>query len=190
MRVKKENYVKDSYLHIYNHAIEGLNLFNEKQDYIKCLIKIKSKIKIYPSTVFAYCLIPNHYHFLIRQNSDKPIYRIFNGTFAGYVQYYNRKYNRKGCLFQHPLQHIAVNNDKYLIHLCLYIHYNPFKAGLVKKSEDWKFSNYLEWIGKRNGTLFSDELKKNYDITSKLYEEMIKEYNEEEETRLGFRESL
>ena len=180
MRVKKENFIKDAYLHIYNHAIEDLNLFNEKQDYIKCLIKIKSKIKIYPATVFAYCLMPNHYHFLIRQDSDKPIYRIFNDVFAGYVQYYNRKYNRKGHLFQHPLQHIAVNNDKYLIHLCLYIHYNPVKAGIVKNPENWIFSNYLEWIGKRNGTLFSDELQKNYDITSELYEEMMEEYNEEE----------
>ncbi len=179
MRAKKENFIKGAHFHIYNHAIDNILLFKKDKDYIQCLKKIKIKVKIYPASIFAYCLMPNHYHFFLRQDSEKPVYRIFNDVFAGYVQYYNKKYYRKGPLFQHSLQHIAINDNRYALRLCQYIHYNPVKAGLVSKPENWIYSNYLEWIGKRNGTLFSGEIMKNNDITPAIYEEMMNSYNQE-----------
>ena len=133
-------------------------------------------MQIYPAVVFAYCLMPNHFHFLIRQGTDKPVYRIFNDTLSSYVRHYNFKYQRKGSLFEGHLQYINVKTDRYLAYLCQYIHNNPQKAGIVETLEDWEFSNYLEWIGIRKGKLFDDEILKTYFENADNYKETIHEH--------------
>lgn len=152
---------------------------------IKYIIAYVGVIFIYDLSLLVNCAnllsitrgkLPNHFHFLIRQDSDKPIYKIFNDSLSAYVRHYNYKYKRKGTLFEGHLQHKNVNNEKYLLYLCQYIHFNPKKAGLVDNLEDWKFSNFLEWIGKRNGTLFDDEILKNHYYDSKTYAECITEH--------------
>ena len=177
MRCNKESFQEDTYFHIYNHSLDNLDLFRADKDYLLCLKKIKQKMKIYPASIFAYCLMPNHFHFFIRQDSDKPIYRIFNDVFSGYVQIYNNKYNRKGRLFLNPLQHKIIENDSYALHLCQYIHYNPKKTGLVDDISDWKFSNYQEWIGERTQPIFSDEIMRTNDLSAKDYFKLMKEYD-------------
>jgi len=74
------------------------------------------------------------------------------------------------------LQHKRVKKENYIISLCQYIHFNPKKAGLVNNLSDWKYSNYLEWIGKRNGILFNEELLKIYFGSPELYRKQIKYY--------------
>ena len=180
MRVSKDNFVKDTYLYIYNHSIDDLLLFRDNSDYINCLQRFEKKILIYPASVFSYCLMPNHFHFYIRQDSEKPIYRIFNDVFAGYVQYYNNKYDRKGVLFQNSLQHKIINDNYYALKLSLYIHYNPVKAGIVKNPEEWKYSNYSDAIMKRNGTLFNNDILHYSDILPKKYKELMNNYHKSE----------
>ena len=176
MRVPKENFIKGAILHIYNHAIDNQLLCRDDQDYSQILRRMLKNLNTIPASIFSYCLMPNHYHFLIRQDGEKPLFQLFNNIFSGYVQYYNKKYTRKGRLFQSPLQHISVNYDQYLIKLSIYIHYNPVKAGLVAKPEDWIYSNYREWIGRRKSLLFSNELKQTFDISSEDYIQMMKDY--------------
>jgi len=176
MRCKKEEFVKCSYFHIYNRSLDGLQLFLDESDYNYFLKKLIPKTIEFPASVFAYCLMPNHFHFLIRQNSDTPIYRIFNDVNNSYVSHYNFKYKRKGSLYQGDLQHKRIKDDKYLVGICQYIHYNPVKANLVDKPEDWEYSNYLEWIGLRNNRLFDDELLRAYFSDNESYKKQIKEY--------------
>ena len=71
------------------------------------------------------------------------------------------------------LNSILVEKREYLINLCAYIHLNPLKANLVANLKDWEFSNYLEWIGKRKGTLFSDELITSHFNDRNYYEKAI-----------------
>jgi len=176
MRCKKEMFQKGNYFHFYNKAINKENLFNSREDYLILLKKLKEVLQFYPTSVFAYCLMPNHFHFLLRQNAEKPIYKIFNHLFSYYVQVFNLKYKRKGRLFKAPLQHKIITDEKYLSYICQYIHLNPVEAGLVRNIEDWEFSNYLEWVGKRNGTLFCDELLIENFGNSENYENSIKEF--------------
>jgi len=176
MRCKKEEFIKGEYFHLYNHSINNTLLFVSDDDYSYFLDKLKPKIIAYPSSVFAYCLMPNHFHFLLRQNGDKPIYQIFNDLNNSYVQHYNSKYTRKGRLYQGPLQHKRVKKENYIISLCQYIHYNPKKARLVDNLSDWKYSNYPEWIGIRNGILFDDEILKLYFGSAIEYKEQIRYY--------------
>ncbi len=156
--------------------MEGLKLFRETDDYSYFLEKLKPKIIKYPASIFAYCLMPNHFHFMIRQNSEKPIYRIFNDLNNSYVQHYNIKYKRTGHLYQGDLQHKLITNDQYLISLCQYIHLNPVKAKLTQNPEDWSFSNYLDWLGKRDNGLFDDELLKEYFEDSNDYIKQTNDY--------------
>jgi len=190
MRCKKEEFLKGEYFHIYNHSLDGILLYPEKDDYNYFIKKFKSKIQEYPASVFAYCLMPNHFHFLIRQNSEKPIFKIFNDVNNSYVKHYNFKYKRKGYLYQGDLNHKHVQNEYYLITLCQYIHHNPVKAGLVNNLEDWEYSNYLECIGKRNNGLFENELNHTHFDNSYTYEKQIKDYekynDEKEFTKLLF----
>ena len=176
MRCPKEFFIKGEYFHIYNRTIFPYKLFNEENDYRWFQKKFEEKMKIYPATVIAYCLMPNHFHFLIRQESDKPIYRIFNDTLSSYVRHYNFKYKRRGSLFEGHLQHVHIKENSYFAYLCQYIHYNPKKANLVELLEDWEYSNYLEWIGKGNNKMFDLKVLKNYFNSFKDYKINIMEH--------------
>ena len=67
LRCKSTDYVKGNYFHFYNRAVDGEDLFRERDDYLFLLKKFKGALQVTPGTVFAYCLMPNHFHFLIRQ---------------------------------------------------------------------------------------------------------------------------
>jgi len=189
MRCRKEDFIKGEYFHIYNRSISPFKLFIERDDYLWFLKKFNEKLELYPASIFAYCLMPNHFHFFLRQDSDKPIFRLFNETFSPYVRHYNFKYKRRGSLFEGALQHINIKEDRYLIYLCQYIHYNPQKAKLVTSLVDWEFSNYLEWVGKRNGKLFNNEILKDYFRNSYNYNDMILEH-EKYDSNQKFKELL
>jgi REP-associated tyrosine transposase len=146
MRCLKEDFIPGAIFHIYNHAIDDYNLFYDDEDYDFMLNIFEDNIDKIPGSIFAYCLMPNHYHFLIRQDSDVEIYRLFNYSFISYAHYFNSKYERKGPIFQSPLQHISVDNDQYLLQLCKYIHLNPVRSGLVEHPCNWVYSDYNEWI--------------------------------------------
>ncbi len=176
MKCKKEEFIKGAVFHFYNKTPRGKILFKTDNDYLYFLTKFKKNIKKYPCEVYAYCLMPNHFHFCLRQNTEKPLYQIFNDTFTSYALHYNYKYNLKGKLLQDRLQNKRITDDSYLIILCKYIHNNPLKAALVEDLEKWKYSNYLEYIGQRDGTLFSKELIKTYPDDFDDYNLKIEEY--------------
>jgi putative transposase len=178
MKVKEEQYEKNIIVHFYNRTVDNELLFRKEEDYIQFLKTFKESLKKIPTSVFAYCLMPNHFHFLLKQNSNVPLYKIFNIVLSSYVQKYNIKYKRKGSIFGNPLQSKLIMNNKQLIALCLYIHLNPVKAGLVNNPREWEFSNYREWIGVRHGTLFDNAIPKNNFVNSNDYVNSIEKFKE------------
>ena len=90
--------------------------------------------------------------------------------------HYNSKYHLKGKLLQDRLQNKRITDDSYLILVCKYIHNNPFKATLVNDLDEWKYSNYLEYIGKRQGILYSKILLETYPDEFENYNLKIEEY--------------
>ncbi len=68
-----------------------------------------------------------------------------------------------------------MDSDAYVLRLCVYIHLNPVKAGLVEKPEDWTFSNYLEWVGRRGGTLVDREFVREHSRDGVEYEAFVRE---------------
>ena len=169
MRCKKEEFIEGAYFHIYNHAAYNEILFPQSEDYEYFLKKLKKSIEKIPVSIIAYCLMPNHFHFFVRQESEIPIYKIFNLVSLSYVRHYNIKYKRYGSLYSGKLNHKGLHDLKYILNLCKYIHCNPVIAGLVNMPEKWEFSNYREWIGKRDGTLFARKFIKEFNIDIKDY---------------------
>lgn len=173
MRCLHQEFTKGRVFHIFNHAIDDFMLFYDEEDYNYFLSIFEKKLDNIPAAIFAYCLMPNHYHFLIRQESEKEIYKLFNFAYISYARYYNKRYNRKGHIFRTPLQHINVNSKIYMLQLCKYIHMNPVYANLVDKPEDWTYSNYLEWIKKRKGLLFAEDFQQKYFPDPQRYIEFV-----------------
>jgi putative transposase len=146
-------FYKNGIFHIYNRTLESLKLCysNDNYFYLTTLIQ-KYRIK-YGVDFLAYCLMPNHYHFMLRQTTEIPLSRFLSDVFNSYAQALNRQIGRKGPIFEDRPKYKHIDDERYLRHICRYIHLNPVKAGLVKNVHQWPFSNYLEWIGKRKGTL-------------------------------------
>ena len=162
MRCLNDDFQANSVFYIFNHATDDQLLFYDDQDYEFFLIALGKQLDNIPASIIAFCLMPNHYHFLIRQDSESKIYKIFNYAFVSYARYYNRKYERKGHIFRSPLQHKKVSNQLYLIQLCKYIHLNPVYAGLVEEPEEWEYSNYKKWINQRDELFFTKDIRNKY----------------------------
>ena len=151
------------YYHIYNHANGFDDFFIDESDFQKFL-DCYTKYIVPICETFAYCLMPNHFHFfvLVKPESEliehlkiKPAalevesgtisYR-FSHCFNSYAQSYNKKYDRKGSLFRSTFERKPVDNKKYFVNLVHYIHSNPVKDGFVKTIEQWEYSSYNHYL--------------------------------------------
>lgn len=153
MSRKLPPFVAGHYYHLYNRGARRLSIFREEANYLFVLRKMKKYIGELDLTVIAYCLMPNHYHFLVRQEGEVRAGKLPQRVFNSYSKAYNKRYDNSGTLFQGPYEARVVDNGRYLRHLCRYIHANPVKDGLVQYVAQWPYSNYLEWVGLREGTL-------------------------------------
>ena len=150
-------WIPGNYYHIYNRGARQKNIFQEGANYLFVLEKMGKYSMAFDLTPIAYSLMPTHYHFLIRQNGENPAGLLPQRVFNSYTKAFNKRYQQSGTLFEHRYQAKHVTNEKYLLHLCRYIHANPVKDGIVGGLDDWQYSNYLEWIGERDGKLFDQK---------------------------------
>ncbi len=169
-------YSQGNYYHIYNRGCNRLPIFFSDENY-RFLIQIfTNTVSKYDLNIAAYCLMPNHYHLLVKQNSDILISKWLKTVFNGYVQAINKQENRKGTLFEGRANCQEIKTDEQLIHLICYIHNNPVKAGLVDRAEEWEFSDFEDWIGIRDNELFCDNLLREYFDSCAEYKQFFKNY--------------
>ena len=162
--------------HIYNRGSARQPIFFEKENYHYLLRLFKKHAQATGITVIAYCLMPNHYHFLVQQDGEASAGLLFQRVFNAYTKAINKKYDRTGTLFQGRYRCILVGKSSHLFQLCRYIHANPVKDGLVASPEQWPFSNYQEWIGSRLGTLCNPDFVRTNFSTANEYVEFVQEY--------------
>lgn len=147
MAVKNVELIPGYYYHIYNRTVSNDLLFNEEKNFSFFISRIK-KYLLTESEVLAYCLMPNHFHLLVKIKStdfSSSMHRLA----LSYVVAFNKMYHRRGRLFNSPYQRIHINNASYLLHLSKYIHINPLDAKLVTSPGEWKYSSYCEFVGTR-----------------------------------------
>ncbi|UKK56925.1 transposase [Prevotella communis] len=97
-------------------------------------------------TYYAYCLMSNHFHLLIRER-EEPVGDTIKRIASSYVYYFNRKYGRDGHLFKERFKSEPVNDMAYFTTLLRYIHQNPVKAGIVEHVKDYEYSSWSEYDG-------------------------------------------
>lgn len=173
MRLKSEEFVKGQYYHIYNHAVSNNLLFYDEEDYQMCLLRLSRYYDNEDYSILAYCLMPNHYHFLLYQKTDNSFSSSISRLWYSFSCYYNKKYSRRGTIFAGKQQHIGIRNEDYLKYLCVYIHLNPVKAKLVDSPEAWEWSDYRDWLGVRDGMFIDRELISHFFQTPADYQECI-----------------
>lgn len=161
--------------HVYNRGDNKELIFLDEQDYANFLKRVKIVLNVMPVPhagtrnalrirqlplgsfcVLAYCLMPNHFHFLIQQQSDIPIGRFITKVCTSYAKYFNTKYGRLGNLFQDTFKAKIVENDTYALHLSGYIHANPIDPFAHP------YSSLPEYIGVRQGNLCDPQPMLNY----------------------------
>ena len=141
------------YYHLFNRGAHQTSIFREEENHHFVLRTMKQFCRSLSLAPIAYCLLPNHYHWLIRQDGEQPAGLLPQLVFNSYSKAYNKRYEHSGTLFQGNYQVKPIEEDGYLLHLCRYIHANAAVHQLVEDVADWPYSNYLEWIGERPGTL-------------------------------------
>ncbi len=147
--VKIETLEAGNYYHIYNRGNNGSKIFFEDENYQHFLRLYKKYIPPIADT-FAWCLMQNHFHFLVYIKQDEEIYkedylklpgreskkpiasRQFGHLFNAYVQAINKKYKRTGSLLEKPFERKKVTSEDYLKKLIFYIHNNPVHIQLLK----------------------------------------------------------
>jgi putative transposase len=175
MAARRIKFHPDGYYHVYNRGTNKEKLFLCSENYV---FLIQKMIQFISSGVgvIAFCLMPNHYHFLLKQKGEYSISQFIQSLFNGYSKAFNKMYDRKGTLFECPFKAIEVMGENYLIHLCRYIHRNPLDAGLVKNLRDWPYSNYPEWINGKTGTLADQNFIAEYFPSGLEYERFVLDY--------------
>jgi len=150
---RKLKFAQGAYYHIYNRGAARASIFHEAADYAAMLWTLKHYLPRLQLTLIAYCLMPNHYHWLVRQDGTFNAGLLPTRVCKSYANRFNHKYQRSGTLFESRFKAIPIDNDAYLRHLCRYIHANPVKDAIATAPELWPYSNYCDWIGHRAGTL-------------------------------------
>ena len=153
MAERKQSFAIEEYYHLYNRGVEKRLIFQDKQDYDHFLFlmficnTIKSIILRDIGKDFdrgetivdigAYCLMPNHFHILVREKTDGGISTYMRKLMTAYSMYFNKKYERTGKLYENVFKATHCNDDRYLKYLYSYIHLNPAK--LIDKN--WRENN-------------------------------------------------
>lgn len=214
-----KTYIKDGYYHVYNRGVEKRIIFNDTQDYKVFLNYLKSYLSPPPNPkkllksftlqgstfkgaprqpknffgeieLVAYCLIPNHFHFLIKQNSEAAMKQFMQSLSTRYSMYFNKKYKRVGPLFQGIYKAALISDDVYLLHLSRYIHINPLEY--ISSLTD-AYSSYPDYLGFRHTHWVKPEIILSFFNQAKLpflrkvnsYKDFAEEYAEDSKDILG-----
>ena len=190
MGIKRPLLVNNEIYHIILRGVGDALIFKDESDYYRAIFsvyefntttpieirerrKIRAKIKASGGLssdtrdklveVLCFCLMPNHIHLLVRQLKDNGITQFMRKVGTGYATYFNKKYNRKGHLFQNRFQAVHIKNDDQLKIVFAYIHTNPISLiepgwkengiqdpnKVIEFLENYKWSSYLDYIGKK-----------------------------------------
>ena len=136
-------------------------------------------------SVWAYCLMPNHYHLLIYLKAGSLGSDMMHSFSISYAKAVNQQQGRVGPLFQGRFQAKLVDNDGYLQHVSRYIHMNPVSAGLVERPEDWAYSSYRDYIGLRSDRLPAPGAVLQQFASAAEYRAFVEAYREEDVGRIG-----
>src|SRR3989344_6525099 len=160
-------FTENKYYHIYNRGTDKRDIFMDDEDYTRFLLSIEdfnvlnpigsiyenSFAKEYSGhkiskqkplvNFIAFCLNPNHYHFILQQATEKGIEKYMHRLGTGYTKYFNNKYKRGGVLFQGKFKAINIDSNEYLLRLSAYINLNYLVHKLGSSASKSSWNEYI-----------------------------------------------
>ncbi len=169
-----------TYFHVYNRGVNREQLFLEQRNYAYFLRRMEQGYDPMHLTIIAYCLMPNHFHLILKQREPGAIPSFMKKVCDGYAKAINRSLDRSGHLFQGPYMMKPIGSDEYLLHLSRYIHLNPVRAQLVSRPEQWEFSSYRSYITDDDEGLARISVVMNVSGGAKEYRKFVEGYCDED----------
>ena len=169
MSTPREPFESGCWYHIYNHARGSDNIFTEESDY-KIFLSLTEKYILPVAHFFSYCLMPNHFHFLVRIKDILPSKKFKNKSLSSYISHqlgnlqntFSKKINyrrkTKGGLFCQSVNRNLITSEEYRQMAVAYIHNNPVKHSFCNMPDEWKFSSYKTIISKGKTNIDRDEV--------------------------------
>lgn len=190
MAIRKTILATGEYYHIFNRGTDKKTIFTSANEYKRFidllqfyqyqksvrfsyfskeernkLIKEKSGEQLVE--IICYCLMPNHYHLLLKQRADEGISRFIRVITISYAKYFNTIHDRSGILFQGNFKAIRIEDNDQLLQLSRYIHLNPLTGFVTENIDDWVWSSFHEYTSSKAGmcdrTIVFDQFKKKGD---------------------------
>lgn len=170
MPIRKIPLITNQIYHIVNRGVDKRPIFNEWRDFqrfletsayyqreeqsprfsyltpeeLKKILDIPPKQKIVE--IICYCLIPNHFHFLLKQNKNNGISKFLSLVSNSYIRYFNTKYKRRGTLLEGNFRSVLIEDENQLLHVSRYIHLNPVSSFITKDLKNYRWSSYHSFI--------------------------------------------
>lgn len=193
-------YLADHYYHIYNRGWNRSEIFHDESDYLyleRLIARYLSpkpfkdpKGREYVSLrdcldLNAYCLMPNHFHMLVYQRKEQGMTKFIQSVYTAYTMYFNKKYKRRGSLFENRFKAVEILTDSQLQHITRYIHLNH------RDFRIWKHSSYHDYLNANQGRewLTPQSILKIFDSV-KQYEEFVLDYEEAQRERDALKREL
>lgn len=165
--------ITNHYYHVFNRGVEKRVILTDDREFQRFLATViyyqrnKPEIRFSQASdeirekttqpklveILSYCLMPNHFHLLLKQLEDNGISNFVRRTINSYTRYFNTKNKRVGPLFQGQFKAIRIQTNEQLIHVSRYIHLNPIVDYLVKDLRQYKWSSYQEYLGAKYKSL-------------------------------------
>lgn len=182
MPIRKVPLATGEYYHVYNRAAFGVQLFENEREakaFVKALIyytlitpprrlslekRYKENVMDFDKrlvSILAYCVMPNHFHLLLKQEVEGGISTYLRRLTLSFVRYYNTLHKQKGALFESFFKAVLIESENQLLHVSRYIHLNPTSAGLVNDPLDYPYSSFSYYVhgGEQKPLVFDDILR-------------------------------
>lgn len=184
--------VNNELYHVFNRGVARLPIFEDTRDYHRFLDTLYyyqfqgpkpqfSQLKRFKNLNFeknkkiveiiCYCLMPNHYHLLIRQLIENGISEFINKLSNSYTKHFNIRHDRVGPLLQGQFKAVRIESDEQLMHISRYIHLNPVVSFLVRDLKKYTWSSYLSYIGLSKDKICSMESISSMFKSPQIYEQ-------------------
>jgi len=191
-----KTYSENTIYHLYNRGIDKKDIFRDDQDYQSFIFLLQRYLSSTPKnqpfikdkslygqiTLLAFCLMPDHFHLLVKQITNTAIASLAKKVCTNYAMYFNKKYKRSGSLFDGRYRAVVVDNPEQLLHLSRYIHLNPHLSGLFTVLE-YEYSSYPYFLGNKKADWINPQIILDYFNRNKIgftYQEFISRYIKEE----------
>ena len=183
------NFQSGKFYHLFNRGNNKQAIFFDEKNYLYFMDLVKKHL-LPIAKIYAYCLLNNHFHFLIQlkdeelpekfKNGKSKLHQPISNLFNAYTKAINKMYNRTGSLFQEHIKRKEINSLEYLRQVIIYIHLNPFNHGISSNFKSYPYSSYRGIISTKQTLLQREEVIEMFeDVANFKYVHQNQRVNEE-----------